>query len=462
MQNKKTERPDIDFIVSRLVNQTGSAEGSILPPRVVGSLRIPIVSNLRILRTQSYFGGTQFSLAWDEPTRALNIISHFNVYVLGLLTNNAQPLGPFTTRRSPAEIRVQAETATTVTFVVQTVLLNGQVSDIANSPSVSGFTVGGGLTSSDYSNSTIPTTALIGIAGQLITWDASNLGTTIGPGTSNNILVGAGAGAEPVFKSRTTLDLVEGRSALTSTNQIPKVTSSGILGQSGISDDGTKILVPSRVIGIKQATPTAYLHLGAGTATAETAPIKITAGTNLTVPEAGALEYDGTRLYLTPTTVRRTVELMGESLSATQTVANTLTETTVFTDTIPANSTKAGSVYKARTFGFYSTVNASDTFTIRWKIDGTTILSVQSTAANVTDRPIDLEAIFTIYTIGATGTVIGYAVANLDQGNKSTSNTTTTVIDTTSDLPVTVTIEWDAADPGNTVSITQGFLELKS
>lgn len=39
-----------------------------------------------------------------------------------------------------------------------------------------------------------------------------------------------------------------------------------------------------------------------GTATASTAPLEFTAGTNLTVPEAGAIEYDGTFIYATPTT----------------------------------------------------------------------------------------------------------------------------------------------------------------
>jgi hypothetical protein len=56
-------------------------------------------------------------------------------------------------------------------------------------------------------------------------------------------------------------------------------------------------------VGIGETTPTAVLHLKAGTATAGTAPIKLTAGTLLSTPELGALEYvdDGTtgHLYFT-------------------------------------------------------------------------------------------------------------------------------------------------------------------
>ena len=42
-----------------------------------------------------------------------------------------------------------------------------------------------------------------------------------------------------------------------------------------------------------------------GTSATGTAPIYLTSGTNLTTPESGALEFDGTYLYFTPSTVRK-------------------------------------------------------------------------------------------------------------------------------------------------------------
>lgn len=54
-------------------------------------------------------------------------------------------------------------------------------------------------------------------------------------------------------------------------------------------------------VGIGTTSPTATLHLKAGTATASTAPLKFTSGTNLTTTEAGAIEYDGSHLYFTAT-----------------------------------------------------------------------------------------------------------------------------------------------------------------
>lgn len=52
-------------------------------------------------------------------------------------------------------------------------------------------------------------------------------------------------------------------------------------------------------------SPTARLHLPAGTATTNTAPIKLTSGTSLTTPEDGAIEYDGTDVYITDSTATR-------------------------------------------------------------------------------------------------------------------------------------------------------------
>jgi hypothetical protein len=60
-------------------------------------------------------------------------------------------------------------------------------------------------------------------------------------------------------------------------------------------------------VGIGQTTPTAVLHLKAGTATASTAPLKFTSGTNLTTAEAGAMEFNGTNLFFSPSTTRHTV-----------------------------------------------------------------------------------------------------------------------------------------------------------
>jgi len=59
------------------------------------------------------------------------------------------------------------------------------------------------------------------------------------------------------------------------------------------------IIDTSSRLGIGVASPTAMLHLKAGTATASTGPLKFNSGTNLTTAEAGSCEYDGNNFYKT-------------------------------------------------------------------------------------------------------------------------------------------------------------------
>lgn len=87
------------------------------------------------------------------------------------------------------------------------------------------------------------------------------------------------------------------------------------------------ILATPGDFGIGTKAPTARLMIVAGTATANTAPLKFTSGTNLTTPEAGAVEYDGTNFYATNSTATR------------YTLAKTLTNTA----TLDFGSTAAGS-----------------------------------------------------------------------------------------------------------------------
>lgn len=61
-------------------------------------------------------------------------------------------------------------------------------------------------------------------------------------------------------------------------------------------------LLSTGQLGIGVTAPTAMLHLKAGTATASTAPIKLTSGTLNTTAEAGAIEFLTDKLYATITT----------------------------------------------------------------------------------------------------------------------------------------------------------------
>lgn len=88
-------------------------------------------------------------------------------------------------------------------------------------------------------------------------------------------------------------------------------------------------------------SPTAVLTLKAGTATANTAPLKLTSGTNLTTPEAGAIEYDGTSFFGTPSSATRYNFLMNNlGLAGGQTVVGGTASGNNLTFSSTSNATK--------------------------------------------------------------------------------------------------------------------------
>lgn len=76
-------------------------------------------------------------------------------------------------------------------------------------------------------------------------------------------------------------------------------------------------------IGSTVTAPTARLHLPAGTATANTAPLKFTAGTNLTTGEAGTMEYNGTNLFFTRTGTTRETIVTASAVTTESVVSDT-------------------------------------------------------------------------------------------------------------------------------------------
>jgi hypothetical protein len=58
-------------------------------------------------------------------------------------------------------------------------------------------------------------------------------------------------------------------------------------------------------VGVNELNPSARLHIGGGTTAAGTAPLKLTAGALTTVAEDGAIEWDGSRLWITSGTLRK-------------------------------------------------------------------------------------------------------------------------------------------------------------
>lgn len=118
----------------------------------------------------------------------------------------------------------------------------------------------------------------------------------------------------------------------------------------------SNVLAVALKLGIGVSAPTASLHVQAGTATANTAPVKFTSGTNLTTPEAGAMEYNGTLSFTDSGAVRKDValkttytpSLTPASVSAGAPAEQTFTVTGLATtDTVTVNAPGAA-VFNAR------------------------------------------------------------------------------------------------------------------
>lgn len=87
------------------------------------------------------------------------------------------------------------------------------------------------------------------------------------------------------------------------------------LGTSPSGMSTVNITMDAAKMGIIQTTPTAKLHISGGTATANTAPLKIDSGTAMTTPEDGAIEYHGSHLYFTIGSTRYQLDQQGGSIS---------------------------------------------------------------------------------------------------------------------------------------------------
>jgi hypothetical protein len=123
-------------------------------------------------------------------------------------------------------------------------------------------------------------------------------------------------------------------------------------------------------IGIGVAGPTSYLHVKAGTATASTSPLKFTAGTNLTNPEAGAVEFDGTNFFGTASSTRYTfaktltnTATLDFDLTAVNYQDLTITVTGAAVNDAVSISVDPGALVSDVTY--FATVTAANTVTIR-------------------------------------------------------------------------------------------------
>jgi len=214
-------------------------------------------------------------------------------------------------------------------------------------------------------------------------------------------------------------------------------------------------------MGIGVSAPTASLNIKAGTAT--NPPLKFTSGTDLTNPEVGSVEYDGCRLKVTNVATQKAIDRTSDVAVSTVTVANTTTETTLWTGAMAANSLCAGNLFKFHADGIVSNggPSATDQITFRVKVGGNTLVTLTpTTRAMGVGAHWHINANATQRTLGAAGSRAIHLELDIDS---ITSHAIAVAnVDTTASMDVTLTAQWASAAADNTISLYQGFMEYKN
>lgn len=198
-----------------------------------------------------------------------------------------------------------------------------------------------------------------------------NLLPSINTGGDYNIVIGYGAGASgAITTGKKNLIIGYDSDVPTGTASNQMSIGNAIYGTGISSAVGTNI--SNAFIGLGVKAPTSRLHIRAGTATANESPLKFTSGTNLTTPENGAVEYDGSDLMITTGGTRKFLDkiLRGSAtLDFPNTSSNSSSDLTITvtgaTDGdpvsvgVPNSCASLGGLY----FGF---VSAANTVTVRF------------------------------------------------------------------------------------------------
>jgi hypothetical protein len=249
------------------------------------------------------------------------------------------------------------------------------------------------------------------------------IGTTITATTITDYIT-ATSTAEIIFSGGAT-----STATITSVSVIPLTDATGDLTVYGNLKLGSPIqniagqnaitLGPTGNIGIGTTTPTAYLHLKAGTASDSTAPLKFTSGVNMSNVAAGVIEFTTDNYYASTTTgpTRKLIVLSTTGRATGQTAANTsvATYTLGATDAsyeVSANvliTTSSAEAFTV-TCSYTSEDNTARVFTLNFSIlTGTLTTAITSAHGAVYEGiPMHIRCkASTAITIKTTGTFTG-------------------------------------------------------
>ena len=175
----------------------------------------------------------------------------------------------------------------------------------------------------------------------------------------------------------------------------------------------------------------------------------------------GVIEYSNGHLYFTHGDRIAFVGSNGIKIT-TSTVANTVSETEIYNHILPADFLHSDMRVIFSSTGAFSTDSASETLTVKIKINGVVIHTLIITPSNGTDIAWRGVHEGTIRTDGESGSFIDFS--EFSESGVSPIFTAESVahqIDTTIDNTYSVTVQWGASKVGNSFSCTQGDMTYK-
>lgn len=159
------------------------------------------------------------------------------------------------------------------------------------------------------------------------------------------------------------------------------------------------------------------------------------------------------------TVVKYTSDSLANVTAQSAAVTNTTTESTFSngTITIPAGSLRAGDQIRIRGRVTFPTTNSTDTALVKLKIGSTVIFATAATDVADADACV-FDALLTIRTVGASGTMVASGTFSIGVPGTATVRSfslTSTSIDTTAALSITVTVTWSVASASNIAYLQQ-------
>jgi hypothetical protein len=182
------------------------------------------------------------------------------------------------------------------------------------------------------------------------------------------------------------------------------------------------------------------LHIKGGTATAGTAPIKLTSGTALTTPEDGAMEYDTSHLYFTIGSTRYQLDQQSGGSAFPYTGSAIISGSLTVTGSLNVTAGITGSLLGTASFSSNTFTNLKTT-RFEMGVSSTTAITVGAKGRK---------------TVGFNGTIVGWKLVT-DQSTTMTldvwkaNNAIPTVANSiTGSAPISLT----AAQLGSTTTLT--------